>query len=127
MELVGEAAAARSWRVRCRRGGRQADHQGNGLPFGEERLDGGKAGCVGFSSAITVSGWAWPVSVSPTATPMQARPKSKARTVPTSGVPGDIREFGEIDAEQLHGGGEAFFGGTEKTMSRLAGTVSQAF
>lgn len=26
-------------------------------------------------------------------------------------MPGDIRELGEVDAEQLHGGGETLFGG----------------
>src|SRR5690606_36486884 len=78
-------------------------------------------------------------SSSPVATPMRARPKSKPSRVPragsaatvdtatglgrvavlparvwaagaASGMPGDLAEIGEIDAEILHGGHQAFFG-----------------
>src|SRR5574343_832762 len=56
---------------------------------------------------MVVRGCAEQSSVSPVATPMRFSPKSKASTVPTSGVPSHVGELRKADAEFLHRGGQA--------------------
>src|SRR3990167_1199914 len=61
------------------------------------------------AAAMVVSDRALFSIVAPMATPMRRTPKSKAMTI-SSCMPGDVRQVGKIDAEQLHRGRQAFLG-----------------
>jgi hypothetical protein len=111
VELVGKAATAGGHGVFaaiqvCG----QSDHQGGRLPFGEELLDGREAHGIGFvgdhRKGVSVACFRFAHCHADA-----GQAEVEAEDGSHSGVSGDVRELGEIHAEELHGGHQPLFGG----------------